>query len=152
MSTVTAAHITWESIQVGDELPKLQKTETQETINNYGALNRRDPTPRPTRGANLHTDEEYAKQGIFAGTVNMGVVTCAYMMETLQLAFPTSNLLNGAFSMRALEPFRPGDLVTFGGRVLDKRVEGGKRLVDVELSGVNQLGQTVATAKATVPL
>ncbi len=151
MTTIIAAKAAWDAVHVGDELPKLQKTESQDTINGYNALNRRGDPP-PTQGKNLHTDEEYAKQGIFAGTVNLGIVTCAYMMETLQLAFPTQNVLSSTFTMRALEPFRPGDVVTFGGRVLEKREEGGKRFVDVEISGVNQLGQTIATAKASVPL
>ena len=149
--TVQGSHVTWESIQVGDELPKVQKTESQETINSYGELNRREAAIA-TQGKNLHTDEEYAKEGIFAGTVNQGVVTCAYLIEVLQVAFPTKNVLNGMFNMRALEPFRPGDLVDFGGKVLDKREENGQKFVDVELTGVNQLGQTIATAKATVPM
>ncbi|MBI2172247.1 MAG: MaoC family dehydratase [Chloroflexi bacterium] len=151
MTTLTATQVSFDAIQVGDELPKLKKTESQESINNYGLLNRRGPPPA-TMGKNLHTDEEYASQGIFAGTVNQGVVTCAYMIEALQLAFPTQNVLSSSFNMRALEPFRPGDVVTFGGKVLAKREEGGKRLVEVEVSGVNQLGQTIATAKVTVPL
>jgi acyl dehydratase len=146
---IQAATVTFDSIQVGDELPSLEKTESQETINTYSELNRREDAPR---GMNLHTDERYAQAGIFAGTVNMGVVTCAYMVEMLQQAFPTQNVLNSTFSMRAMEPFRPGDIVIFGGKVLDKREEDGKRLVDVEVSGVNQLGQTIAAAKATVPL
>ncbi|MBI4311611.1 MAG: MaoC family dehydratase [Chloroflexi bacterium] len=151
MTTLTASKATFDSIQVGDELPKLQKTESQVTINNYTALNRPGPPPA-TVGKNLHTDEEYAKEGIFAGTVNMGVVTCAYMTEALQLAFPMNNVLRSTFAMRALEPFRPGDVVTFSGTVLAKREENGKRLVDVEMRGVNQMGQTIATAKVTVPL
>ena len=154
MTTLTASEVSFDSIQVGDELPKLQKTESQETINGYGALNRRGPAPASTC-KNLHTDEEYARQGIFVGTVNQGVVTCAYMVEALQLAFPTKSVLSGSFNMRALEPFRPGDVVTFGGVVLAKRAEGGpdrSGLVDVEVSGVNQMGQTIATAKVTMPL
>lgn len=147
---IEAATVTFDSIQVGDELPSLQKTESQETINGYAELNRRADVAR--RGASLHTDEGFAQEGIFAGTVNTGVTTCAYLVELLQLAFPTRSILNGTFSMRALEPFRPGDLVTFTGKVLDKRKEGGKRLVDVEVTGTNQLNQAVASGKATVSL
>jgi acyl dehydratase len=74
------------------------------------------------------------------------------MTELLQLAFPTKNITQGAFSMRALEPIRVNDVVTYTGRVTNKRVEGTKRLVDVEATGINQLGQTVAIAKANIPL
>lgn len=148
---IQAATVTFESIKVGDELPAIQKTETQETINTYSEVSHRLETSERKR-ANLHTDEGFAEAGIFAGTVNTGVATCAYMTELLQQAFPTRSILNGTFSMRALEPFRPGDTVTFTGRVMDKREEGGRRLVDVELTSTNQLGQAIASAKATVPL
>ena len=46
----------------------------------------------------------------------------------------------------------PATPITYTGRVLDKREEGGKRLVDVEVKGTNHLGQTTAIATATVPL
>ena len=149
---IQAATVTFDSIQVGDELPSIQKTETQETINAYAQMQQRQVPPPAREHANLHIDEEFADAGIFVGTVNTGVVTCAYVTELLQLAFPTKSILNGTFSMRALEPFRPGDTATFTGKVVGKREEGGKRLVDVELTGNNQLGQAIASGKATVPL
>ena len=54
--------------------------------------------------------------------------------------------------MRAMEPIQANDVITYTGEVIDKREEEGKRLVDVEVRGVNQMGQTVAVAKASVPL
>lgn len=144
--------VTFDTIAVGDELPKLAKTETQETIDTYTRLivHRR---PRQFQSNNLHTDQRFADQGIFKGTVNYGVVTVAFMMEFLQKAFPQQSVQACALSMKALEPFRAGDTVTLSGRVLEKRVEnGGRRVVDVEIAGVNQLGQNVAAAKATLPL
>ena len=148
---VQATNVNFDSIKVGDELPTLHKTETQETIDTYSRLivNRE---PRTISNSNLHTDQEFADTGIFAGTVNYGVATCAYMVELLQLAFPTQIVLKSTVIMRALEPIRAGDTVAFTGRVLDKREEDGKRLVDVEVTGTNQLGQTVAAAKATIPM
>lgn len=142
---------TFESATVGDDLPVLQKTETQETIDTYTRLivQRR---PRTFQSNNLHTDQQFADQGIFRGTVNYGVVTAAFMMELLQKAFPFQSVQGCSLNMRALEPVRAGDTVTLSGRVLDKRVENGVRVVDVEISGVNQLGQSVAAAKATLPL
>ena len=69
--------------------------------------------------------------------MNQGVVTCAYLIEVLQVAFPTKNVLNGTFNMRALEPFRPGDLVDFGGKVLDT---GDKRLLSSYVFNLNGVG------------
>ena len=147
---INAKTVSFASINVGDELPSLQKSETQENINNYLELNRRREREIPSM--NLHTDEEYADKGIFAGTVNYGVTTCGFMVEVLQLAFPTKNIVQGTFNMRALEPIRVDDLVTYTGKVLSKREEDGKRLVEVEVTGTNQLDQTVAVAKAVIPM
>jgi hypothetical protein len=147
---IKAATVTFDAINIGDDLPSIQKSETQEQMDNYLVLNQRPEREIPS--LNLHTDQEFADQGIFTGTVNYGVVTCAFMTELLQLAFPTKNITQGAFSMRALEPIRVNDVVTYTGKVTNKRVEGAKRLVDVEATGTNQLGQTVAVAKATIPL
>ena len=147
---INAKTVSYESINVGDELPSLQKSETQENINNYLELNRR--REREIESKNLHTDEEFAEKGIFAGTVNYGVTTCGFMVEALQLAFPTKNIALGTFNMRALEPIRVNDVVTYTGKVLGKREEDGKRLVEVEVTGTNQLDQTVAVAKAVIPM
>jgi acyl dehydratase len=142
---------TYDSMTEGDDLPELHKTETQETIDTYTRLivERR---PRRFQSNNLHTDRQFADQGIFRGTVNYGVVTVAFIMELLHQAFPFQSVQGCSLTMRALEPVRAGDTVTLSGRVLDKRVENGKRVVDVEISGANQLGQSVAAAKATLPL
>ena len=147
---IQATSVTFESINVGDELPSIQKSETQEDINNYLILNEREEHHIPS--FNLHIDEELADKGIFQGMVNYGVSTCGFMVEQLQLAFPLKNIRAGTISMRATEPIRADDVVQYTGKVLDKRVEDGKNLVDVELVGTNQLDQTVAVAKATIPL
>ncbi len=105
---IEATTVTFDSIQVGDKLPSIQKTESQETINGYAEMGERI-RPRQKEQVSLHTDVGFAQAGIFAGTVNIGVTTCAYVVEMLQLAFPTKSILNSTFSMRALEPFRPGD-------------------------------------------
>ena len=139
---------TWESIQVGDELPQVVKDETQETINEYWRL----AQDRRESWKSLHTDEEYAKKTIFGATVNMGVATMGYFSELLQQAFPLTNIMGagGHLEMKATNPIHTGDVVTLGGRVADKREEGDKQYLDVEYSAVNQLGITVAVGKATV--
>ncbi len=145
---VQAATVSFETIKIGDELSPIKKSETQEDIDNYLKLN---DAERDT-GFNLHSDQELADTGIFGGTVNYGVSTAAFIMEMLQLAFPTVQILKGTYSVRFLEPIRTNDVVTYGGRVIDKREDDGKRNVDVEVTGINQLGQTVAAGKATIPL
>ena len=147
---VQAATVSFDSINVGDQLPTMQKSETQQDIDNYLILNQRPE--REIEGMNLHIDSEFAEQGIFGSMVNYGVSTCGFMVELLQTAFPTRNVTQGSISMRAMEPIQANDVITYTGEVIDKREEEGKRLVDVEVRGVNQMGQTVAVAKASVPL
>ncbi len=149
--TIKALPFTYDDLTEGDELPKLVKVETQETIDTYTHLIV-EHRPRRFQSNNLHTDQQFADKGIFRGTVNYGVVTSTFMMELLGVAFPMSSVQACTMNMRALEPFRAGDAVVFTGRILDKRVENGVRLVDVEITGTNQLGQVVAAAKATLPL
>ena len=142
--------VTFENVAEGDELPVVTKTETQQTIDDYSRL---ALPPLPGDWRDLHSDEEFAQGGIFGGTVNLGVTTCAYLMEVLERAFPLTAIFNGGFmEMRATEPICAGDTVTFTGRVSGKRVHKGRKLVDVELAGANQLGQRVALARATVHL
>ena len=149
-NVLLASTVSFESTQVGDQLPTVQRPITKAIIDQFNGMDMPGHEPGPT--SLLHVDEEFAKAGIFVGTVHNGVAGVAYMVQLLQQAFPTRSILDSTFSERAIEPKRPGDTITYSGKVLDKREEDGKRLVDVEVSGINQLGQPVAAAKATIPL
>lgn len=140
---------TYDSIKVGDELPILVKHESQETINAHAELARIAPRHE---GHSLHTEEEYARTTVFAGTVNAGPATMAYIAELLEKAFPLPNLVarGSRLEMRATEPIRPGDVVTFRGAVIEKGVVAGQRAVVCQVTGTNQLGQRVAVATATI--
>ena len=142
--------IKFEEIQIGDRLPSTQRMITQELINAYHDLN--NPGVPPNPASLLHVDEAFAKATVFAGTTLQGPAAVGHLVVVLQMGFDTKNAMNASISERALEPVRPGDTITYTGSVLGKREEGGKRLVDVEVKGTNQLGQTTAAAKATVPL
>ena len=149
MATLWAKRATYDSIEVGDELPILVKHESKETIDLYARYAPAGPRPG---WRNLHTDEEYAQKGIFGGTVNMGPATVAYVAELLEKAFPLRDLTayGSNLEMRATEPVRASDTITFTGVVTDKREEDGRKLVDCEVIGSNQSDQVVARAKASV--
>jgi acyl dehydratase len=146
---IKTRHVTFESINVGDELPQFEISESQETINNARiSISVDEDIPR-----NIHTDPEFAKTGLFAGTVNAGVTTMAYVTQMLEQWFPTEAFNNGGrLSFKAIDAFRPGDTVTFTGRITGKREEGARRLVDCEIQGVNQLGKLAGVAEATLVL
>ena len=149
MATLWAKTITYDSVQEGDELPILVKHESQETIALYA---RYAPAAPRTDWHNLHTDEGYAKKGIFGGTVNMGVATVAYVAELLEKAFPMKYVLGAGsrLEMRATQPVRAGDTITFTGTVTGKREEDGARFVDCEVMGTNQGDTVVARARAAI--
>ena len=150
MATLHARTSSFRSIRVRDELPILVKYEDQQSIDGYSKY----ASVGPREGwRNLHTEPEYAKQGIFGGTVNMGVATVAYVAELLEKAFPLRNLMarGSRLEMRATEPFRAGDTVTFTGRVIEVCEEAGMGLVRCEVTGTNQRDQVVARARTTVP-
>ena len=151
MATLWAKSVRFDSVQVGDDLPILVKHESQVTIDNYAKY----ASTAPKAGwSNLHTDKEYASQGIFGGTVNMGVATVAYVAELLEKAFSVRDVtaMGSTLKMRATEPFRDGDTVTFTGQVTGKQVVDGKNVVECEITGVNQRDQIVARASASIVL
>jgi acyl dehydratase len=103
--------------------------------------------------SNIHTDEEFARQNIFGGTVNSGPATMSYVDRMLQLSFPPESFYNGGrLLMRAITPFRSGDTVTFQGEVTGKREEAGRGIVECRVRGINQRGDLVCLADATLAL
>ena len=128
-------------------LPALSVTESQEIINrkNDFRLGGRVST------SNIHTDEEFARQNIFGGTVNSGPATMSYVDQALQLSFPVEAFYNGGkLLMRAITPFRSGDTVTFQGEVTGKRKEGNCGVVECLVKGTNQRGELVCLADASI--
>ena len=142
-------HVTYDSIAVGDKIPSFETFETQETIDNTRMPEITARPPRP----NIHTDPEFAKKGLFAGTVNGGVITMAYVTTMLERWFPAASFYDGGrLEFKAIQPFRPGDTVVFTGTVTGKRRVNGKGLIDCEIKGTNQLGQIMGVATATLSL
>ena len=139
--------LTFDTVQVGDRLAELAITESQEIINRKSDFRL---AGKPSE-SNIHNDEEFARQNIFGGTVNAGPATMSYVDQMLELSFPLRAFYNGgALLMRAITPFRSGDTVTFGGEVTGKREEAGRGLVDCRVKGINQRGDLVCLADATL--
>ena len=141
--------VSYESVAIGDQLAALQITESNEVILRKNRL-RLAGEPNPS---NIHTDEEFARQNIFGGAVNSGPATMSYVDQMLQRSFPLSAFYGGGrLLMRAITPFRAGDTVTFAGEVTGIREEGGKKLVECRVKGINQRGELVSLSDATLVL
>ena len=141
---------TFDSISVGDPMATLTISESQEIINSKSEFRLAGTTGS---GSNIHTDEEFARQNIFGGTVNSGPATMSYVDQMLELSFPLRAFYDGGrLLMRAIEPFRAGDTVTFQGEITGKRVEEGKKLVECRVKGLNQRGDLVSLSDAMLIL
>ena len=154
-SQIRPGFLSFDSVSVGDQLATLAISESQEIINLKNDF-RLAGRPNPS---NIHTDEEFARENMFGGTVNAGPATMSYVDQVLALSFPLRAFYEGGrLLMRAIEPFRAGDTVTFQGEVTGKRahpptsslVKGG--IVECRVKGINQRGDLVCLSDATLVL
>ena len=130
---------------IGDQLPSFTISETQETIN-HADLHLEGAASFPR---NIHTDAEFAQSGMFAGTVNSGVTTMAYINQMLEQWFPARCFYEGGrLLFKAIQPFRPGDTVTFTGLITAKGVEQGNKVIECHIESHNQMGKLIGVADA----
>ena len=127
------------SFPLGDELPPLHKTITQEAINLFEQSG-------GAAGPSQFTDEATAR-GVLgtSGTVASGRMSLTFAIELLRRYFG-AEIYNrgGMLELRFLRPVRPGDTVSFSGTVSGlAKVTNGVR-VAVEVSATNQKGDTTA--------
>jgi len=144
---VSSGLLSFDKATIGDALNESATTESQEIMNrknDFRLAGRRNDS-------NIHTDEEFAKQNIFAGTTNSGPATMSYVDQMLELSFPASSFYSGgSLLMRAITPFRSGDTVTFQGEITGKKETGGKKALECRVKGINQRGELVCLSDASL--
>lgn len=127
------------SHKVGDEIPALSKTMTQEAINLFEKSGGKT-------GPSQFTDEATARETLGTrGTVASGRMSLTFASEMLRRYFGADVYHRGGMiDLRFLRPVRPGDTITFTGKVTAiTRVPNGGR-VSVEVTGTNQKGDVTA--------
>jgi 3-hydroxybutyryl-CoA dehydratase len=127
------------SFKVGDEVPPLSKTMTQEAINLFEKSGGKT-------GPSQFTDEATARKTLgTSGTVASGRMSLTFASEMLRRYFGADAYHRGGMiDLRFLRPVRPGDTVTFSGKVTGiTRLPNGAR-VTVEVTGTNQKGDSTA--------
>ena len=133
---------------VGDDLPPLVKEMTQEAINLFeGSAGEAGPSQ--------FTDEETARETLGTeGTVASGRMSLSFAIELLRRFFG-GDVFNhsGTVDLRFLRPVRPGDTITFTGKITDLSREVNGSRVSVEIKVENQRGDTtgVGQGSAVVP-
>ena len=133
---------------IGDEVTPLVKAMTQEAINLFEGSS-------GDSGPSQFTDEETARETLGTeGTVASGRMSLSFSIEMLRRYFG-SDVFNhaGTVDLRFLRPVRPGDTITFSGKIigLDREANGSR--VSVEIKAENQRGDTTAVGQgsAVVP-
>ena len=144
-----AQFLTWAEAHVGTPLPRTLAV--CETTENILRKNAHRLAGRPSE-SNIHTDEEFARQNIFGGAVNAGPATMSYVDRFIGLNVPPEALYNGGtLEMRAITPFRAGDVVTFTAEVTGTGGNlYGQRKVQCRIRGVNQRDELVSLSDATL--
>ena len=147
MPRLWAMTTTFESVSVGDQLPILLKWETAESIRRFHAPLKPDEV-LPVSICKSGDIEAGADHAVFNRALN------AYVSELLEKGFPipSDQAADSILDIQTLRPFKPGDIISLTGRVVDKRMEGDRRLVKCEIVVENQGAETVATATAIVGL
>ncbi len=99
----------------------------------------------------MHHDErmavgQYGEESVFAhGMVSVGFVT-QMLVDNFGVGTIRKHKARLTFQVR------PGDILTFTGKVIKKYTENGLNLIDVEIKGKNQYDNTTLQGKATLML
>ena len=150
-NTIQTTNFDIDNLTEGSIIPQLQRTISQETINKYHELNNwSNKEPSPT--ALLHVDEAFAEATVFSGTTLSGPTAVGFMLHLVEKTFGQKSIINSTFNERALEPVRPGDIITYSGKVIAVNNSERETRVDLEVSGTNQFGQTTSLASVSLPI
>jgi 3-hydroxybutyryl-CoA dehydratase len=125
--------------QVGDALPPLSKTMTQDMINAFEKSG-------GAKGPSQFTDLEAAKSTLgTSSTVASGRMSLTFSIEMLRRFFGAEVYnAGGMVDLRFLRPLRPGDTVTFTAKITGTNKEADGTRVSVEVTGTNQKGAVTA--------
>ena len=134
--------------QIDDDVTPVVKEMTQEAINLFeGSAGQTGPSQ--------FTDESTAREVLGTeGTVASGRMSLTFAIEMLRKYFG-ADVFNhtGMVDLRFLRPVRPGDTITFSGKIsgITKEANGSK--ISVAITAQNQKGDTtgVGQGRAIVP-
>lgn len=128
--------VAFSKVKVGDEIPSYSTTLQQMMLWMYaGASGDFNP---------IHVDKEFGENVGLGGTIAHGLSSMGRLGKTITDWLGDPGQLK-RFKVRFSAPARPGDTVTFWGRVTDKKVEGGEKLVFLEVGANNQDGVPILT-------
>ena len=134
--------------QIDDDITPIVKEMTQEAINLFeGSAGESGPSQ--------FTDEATAREVLGTdGTVASGRMSLTFAIEMLRRYFG-DDVFNhsGMVDLRFLRPVRPGDTITFSGKISGISREANGSKISVAITAQNQKGDTtgVGQGSAIVP-
>lgn len=133
----------FEDLETGTELPPLVKVPTTVQLFRYSAVT--------WNAHRIHYEREYALSEGHPDVLVQAHLHGAFLVQAIvNWMGPHGRLVSFGWSNRGRAI--PGDTLTCAGRVVAKRAEEERHLVDLELVETNQRGEVCAPAKATVAL
>lgn len=134
--------LTFEEIDTGLGLKPVVRKVTQESINQYAEA-ATDFNP-------MHVDPEFARATPFGGTIAHGMTSLAFISTLLNENFGKAWTHGGSMKVSFKQPVRPGDTISAKAKVLGRRIEGGKKIVELSIFCENQNRDANITGKVTV--
>jgi hydroxyacyl-ACP dehydratase HTD2-like protein with hotdog domain len=139
----TASDRFFEDVNVGTELPPLRKVPTTVQLFRYSAVT--------WNAHRIHFEREYAQREGHPDILVQAHLHGAFLLQMIgDWMGPRARLVTFGWSNRGRAV--PGDTLTCTGRVVGKRDDGGRHVVDLEVVETNQRGEVCAPGKATVAL
>lgn len=139
----TAATITYDNVQIGDELPALQLPPVNRTTLALFAGASGDHNP-------IHIDTDFARKAGMPDVFAQGMLGMAWLGRLVTQWAPQSQLRR--FDVRFQGITHIGHAVRCTGRVVEKLEHNGERCVRVEVQSANQYGQARIAGEALVAL
>jgi acyl dehydratase len=128
--------VSYDDVKVGDEIPSFSIQLEQMMLWQYsGASGDFNP---------IHNDKEFGEKVGLGGTIAHGLSSMGRMQKTVTDWIEDPGRLK-KLKVRFAAPARPGDTVTFSGKVVDKKEEDGRKLVTLEVGAQTQDGVQVLT-------
>ena len=130
--------------QIDDDITPIVKEMTQEAINLFeGSAGETGPSQ--------FTDETTAREVLGTeGTVASGRMSLTFAIEMLRRYFGAEVFNHsGMVDLRFLRPVRPGDTITFSGKIsgISKEANGSK--ISVAITAQNQKGDTIGVGQGS---
>ncbi|MDD5335398.1 MAG: MaoC family dehydratase [Rhodoferax sp.] len=134
---------TFDSVQVGDQLPALQLAPVNRTTLALFAGASGDHNP-------IHIDTDVARRAGMPDVFAQGMLGMAWLARVITGWVPQSQLRR--FDARFQGITHLGNAIHCSGRVVEKLDHNGEHCVRIELKSANQFGQTKIVGEALVAL